>query len=281
MKRHPLIAFFVLAYALSWWAWIPYALGVFPNPVASFGPFLAALLVLAITEGRTGILGLLHRMVRWRVRPGWYIVALLLPAGLTALATLLNVALGAERPTPADLGRWTGIFGTFAIVLLVPGVGGAWEEPGWRGYALPRMQKRWSALTSALVLGVLIAGWHLPLIVVGQVRYPDLVLILAAAVVFNWLFNHVGGSVLLIMLAHAANNAVSGSYFSTMFTGADAVREAWLLALVWGVAALALIVVGGRRDLSRTQPRQVEPPAGEIVTSATDAAATVVAGRKD
>jgi uncharacterized protein len=56
IKRHPLVAFFVLAYALSWWAWIPYVLGVFPNPVASFGPFLAALLVLALTEGRAGVL---------------------------------------------------------------------------------------------------------------------------------------------------------------------------------------------------------------------------------
>jgi membrane protease YdiL (CAAX protease family) len=280
MKRHPLIVFFVLAYALSWLAWIPYALGVFPNPVASFGPFLAALLVLALTEGRAGVLGLLRRMVRWRIAPGWYAVALLLPAGLTALATLLNLALGAEQPTSADLGRWTGIFGTFLIVLLVPGTGGAWEEPGWRGYALPRMQSRWSVLTSALVLGVLIAGWHLPLIVVGQVQYPDLVLILAAAVVFNWLFNHARGSVLLVMLAHAANNAVSGSYFSPMFSGADAVRESWLLALVWGVGALAVIVAGVEPDLYRTQAPDVAAE-GEIVAPPSPAAATVAAEPKD
>ena len=280
VKRHPLIAFFVLAYALSWLAWIPYALGVYPNPVASFGPFLAALLVLALTEGRAGVIRLLRRMVQWRVRPGWYAVAVLLPAALTALATLLNVAIGAERPTADDLGRWTGIFGTFAIVLLIPGTGGVWEEPGWRGYAVPRMQSRWSAAVSALVLGVLIAGWHLPLVVVGQVEYPDFVVILAAAVVFNWLFNHVRGSVLLIMLAHAANNAVSGSYFSPMFSGADAVRQAWLVALVWGVVAVALLVAGGPRDLSRTQPRQVEP-AGDLVAPPAHAAATVAVGRKE
>ena len=52
MKRHPLTMFFILAYALSWWAWIPYAFGAFPNPVASFGPFLAAVVVLAVTEGK-------------------------------------------------------------------------------------------------------------------------------------------------------------------------------------------------------------------------------------
>ena len=180
VKRHPMIAFFVLAYAFSWWPWILSALGVIDNPIAGFGPFLAALLVLGLTEGRRGIVALLRRMVQWRVGPGWYAVALLLPAAVAGLASVLNVTLGAESPTPAELGRWTGIFGTFAILLLVPGFGGAWEEPGWRGYAVPRLQARWSALTSGLVLGVLIAGWHLPLIAVGQVHYADVVSIMGA-----------------------------------------------------------------------------------------------------
>src|SRR5688500_14625671 len=81
VSRHRLAAFFILAYALSWWAWIPYTLGVFPNPVASFGPFLAALVVLALTEGKTGLLGLFRRMIRWRVAPGWYAVALFATRG--------------------------------------------------------------------------------------------------------------------------------------------------------------------------------------------------------
>jgi uncharacterized protein len=259
VKRHRLTAFFILAYALSWWAWILYALGVFPNPVASFGPFLAAIVVLALTEGKAGLLGLFRRMIRWRVAPGWYAVALLLPAVLTAVATMLNVMLGAQAPSPAQLGAWPGIFSTFAIVLLVPGVGGAWEEPGWRGYAVPRLQHGRSALVASLILGVLIAGWHLPLIVVGQVQYPDIVLILAAVIVFNWVFNNAKGSVLIIMLMHAANNAVSGSFFSPMFTGADSIREAWLLALVWAVVAVVVIAVSGPTNLSRKHPRQQEP----------------------
>jgi uncharacterized protein len=259
VKRHRLVTFFVLAYALSWWAWPLYALGVFPNPVASFGPFLAAIVVLALTEGKAGIVGLFRRMVRWRVAPGWYAVALLLPAVLTAVATMLNVMLGAQAPSPAQLGAWPGILSTFAIVLLIPGVGGAWEEPGWRGYAVPRLQHGRSALVASLILGVLIAGWHLPLIVVGQVYYPDIALILAAVIVFNWVFNNAKGSVLIIMLMHAANNAVSGSFFSPMFTGADSVRESWLLALVWAVVAVVVIAVSGPTNLSRKHPRQQEP----------------------
>ena len=109
VKRHPLATFFILAYALSWWAWILYALGVFPNPIASFGPFLAAIVVLALTEGKAGLIGLFRRMVRWRVAPGWYAVALLLPAVLTAVATVLNVMLGANLRSSAELGAWPGI----------------------------------------------------------------------------------------------------------------------------------------------------------------------------
>jgi membrane protease YdiL (CAAX protease family) len=259
VKRHRLTTFFILAYALSWWAWIPYALGAFPTPIASFGPFLAAVVVLAVTEGKAGLLGLLRRMARWRVAPGWYAVALLLPVVLAASATALNVLLGAQPPSAAQLGAWTGIFPTFAIVLLIPGFGGAWEEPGWRGYALPRLQSGRSALVASLILGALIAGWHLPLMVAGQVHYSDIVLILAAVIVFNWVFNNAKGSVLIIMLMHAANNAVSGSFFSPMFSGADSIRQSWLLALVWAIVAVLVIVISGPMNLSRKYQRQQEP----------------------
>jgi uncharacterized protein len=259
VKRHRLTTFFILAYALSWWAWILYALGLFPNPIASFGPFLAAIVVLALTEGKAGLLGLFRRMVRWRIAPGWYAVALLLPAVLAASATALNVVLGAQPPSAAQLGAWSGIISTFAIVLLIPGVGGAWEEPGWRGYALPRLQSGRSALVASLILAALIAGWHLPLMVAGQVHYSDIVLILAAVIVFNWVFNNAKGSVLIIMLMHAANNAVSGSFFSPMFSGADSIRQSWLLALVWAAVAALVIIISGPINLSRKYHRQQEP----------------------
>jgi membrane protease YdiL (CAAX protease family) len=258
VKRHPLTTFFILAYVFSWWAWIPYALGVFPNPVASFGPFLAALVVLALTEGKAGLLGLFRRMVRWRVAPGWYVVALLLPVVLAAAAAALNMLLGAESPSAAALDAWPGIFSTFAIVLLIPGVGGAWEEPGWRGYAVPRLQSGRSALVASLILAVLIAGWHLPLMVVGQVYYSDIVLIVAAVIVFNWVFNNAKGSVLIIMLMHAANNAAFG-FFSPMFSGADSISQSWLLALVWVVVAGLVIAIAGPTNLSRKHHRQQEP----------------------
>ena len=258
-KRHPLITFFVLTYALTWLAWPVWASGFYPNPVFSFGPFLAALVVLAIGYGKSGVGGLLRRMVRWRVGLRWYAVALSVPAAITLAATVLNVLLGAQAPSSVDLGGWAALLPTFFLILLIPGLGGVWEEPGWRGYALPRLQTGRSALAASLILGVLIAGWHLPLMVVGQVHYSDIVLMLAGVIIYNWVFNSANGSVLIIMLMHAMNNTVSGSFFSPMFSGADSVRQSWLLAAVWCAVAIVVVIVAGPKHLSRKHPKQEEP----------------------
>jgi CAAX protease family protein len=258
-KRHPLIAFFMLTYALTWSAWPVWAMGFYPNPIFSFAPFLAALVVLALTHGKSGVGGLLRRMVRWRVGLRWYAAALLIPAGITLAAAVLNVLSGAQAPSSAELGGWTGLLPTFLFVLLIPGMGGAWEEPGWRGFALPRLQSGRSALIASLILGVLIAGWHLPLMVVGQVYYSDIASIMGAVVVFNWVFNNANGSVLIIMLMHAMNNAVSGSFFAPMFSGVDSVRQGWMLAVVWCTVAIVVVIVAGPAHLSRRHRKQEEP----------------------
>jgi hypothetical protein len=86
IRRYPLVSFFVLAVALSWWSWILYSFDLAPTPIVGFGPFLAALVVLAVTEGKSGVVGLLRRMVRWRVGLRWYAVALLLPVVVTLTA---------------------------------------------------------------------------------------------------------------------------------------------------------------------------------------------------
>jgi uncharacterized protein len=259
VKRRPLVAFFVLTYALSWLAWPLWASGLYPiAPVFSFAPFLAALAVLAVVRGKGGVGGLLRRMARWRVGLGWYAVALLVPAGITVAAVVLNVMLGARAPSGTDLGGWAVLLPGFAVALLIPGLGGAWEEPGWRGFALPRLQSGRSALFAALILGALVAGWHLPLMVVGDVHWSDVMTIMGAVIVFNWVFNNANGSVLLIMIMHASNNAVSGQFFSPMFSGADSVRLGWLLAALWCAAAIAVVVVAGPAHLSREHKKQEE-----------------------
>ncbi len=261
VRRYPLIVFFVLAYVFSWWTWPLYAFGLSPSPIIAFGPFLAAILVLALTTGKGGVVTLLRRMVRWRVRPVWYAVALLLPVAISGGAALLNVVvLGASAPSPAELGAWSGLVPTFFLQLLVPGIGGAWEEPGWRGYALPKLQGGHSALLASLILGVVWAFWHLPLMVIGQIHLSDPVYVIAWTVVLTWVFNNTNGSVLIAMLMHNIHNVISGGYFSAMFSGADWVRQGWLLVALWCAVAAIVVVVNGPEHLSRKYTRQTLTP---------------------
>jgi uncharacterized protein len=270
VRRYPLTAFFVLACALSWWPWILYSVGLSPTPIVGVGPFLAALLVLAVTEGKSGVVGLLRRMVRWRVGIQWYAVALLLPIVVTLAAAALNVfLLGAQRTSSvADLGGWSSFLLLFLLSLLIPGFAGTWEEPGFRGYALPRLQFRYSALIASLILGVLWAFWHLPFVVTGEHIWIDATLfIIEWSIVYTWLFNNAKGSVLIVMLFHAMNNTFSSAFESQMFSGADSVNQAWLRLALWGVVAIVLVIVYGSQNLSRKHLKQAEPVQPEVSAS--------------
>jgi membrane protease YdiL (CAAX protease family) len=270
VRRYPVTAFFVLACALSWWPWILYSVGLSPTPIVGVGPFLAALLVLAVTEGKSGVVGLLRRMVRWRVGLQWYAVALLLPIVVILAAAALNVfLLGAQRTSSvADLGGWSSFLLLFLLSLLIPGLAGTWEEPGFRGYALPRLQFRYSALIASLILGVLWAFWHLPFVVTGEQIWIDAILfIIEWSIVYTWLFNNAKGSVLIVMLFHAMNNTFSSAFESQMFSGADSVNQAWLRLALWGVVAIVLVIVYGSQNLSRKHLKQVEPVQPEVSAS--------------
>ena len=244
VKRHPLVTFFALAFGLSWLAAIPYALGLFPVPILTFGPSLAAVIVAALTGGRAGLRELLSRCLRWRVGLGWYAVALLSPIPLFLAMVYLNMLFGAPAPSFADLGAWSSL-AVLLLGFLINPFGGAWEELGWRGYALPHLQAGRSALSASLILGVLWAAWHLPMFITGLIHWPDALAILGMSVVFSWLFNHTKGSVLIAFLFHAAIDAVAGHYI-LLFQGADQMRMYWLMAAFFGVTAAAIVILGRR-----------------------------------
>jgi membrane protease YdiL (CAAX protease family) len=194
-----------------------------------------------------------------RVGAVWYLVALALPVALSAAAVMINIALGAQADLSMAAVNWVGILPVFAMALLIPGFGGAWEEPGWRGYAVPRLQSARTALRAALILGLLIAGWHLPLIVVGQVSWTDIIQIMGAVIVFNWLFNNASGSVLIIMLSHAMNNTVWSTLTSKAVADPDLAQQAVLQAVVWCATAVILVILTGPADLSRRHTKHEEP----------------------
>ncbi len=168
LQRHRLPAFFVLAFAISWCSWPLYAAGLMPQfEFLPIGPLAAALIIIGLAEGKAGFRAWGRRLIRWRVGWVWYAVALLLPAMMALLTGFANMALGAPAPGLAEV-TWSGLLAVFAVRLVNPLDGPVGEEPGFRGYALPLLQARWTPLRSAALLGVLVSLWHLPLVLFGQ-----------------------------------------------------------------------------------------------------------------
>lgn len=244
IRRHPMATFVLLAYAISWTT-VPF----FGFPLG-VGPTLSALVVLSLTEGRSGIVDLFRRIIQWRADWRWYAVAIGLPAVSAAAAAAVTVALGAPAPTSAQLAEWTAILPTFALLVIVPALG-PWEEPGFRGFALSRSMRERSPLVAGLTVGVIHVVWHLPLFFSGDIPTADVVYIMAAAVVFAWIVVGSGGSVLLAMLMHASSNAISGEFISPMFTGADGSTLGWIRAGIWCLFALTVVIAADPSFRSR------------------------------
>jgi uncharacterized protein len=248
IRRAPLVSFLILSCLLSWWPAALLAAGGSGPPIAGFGPFLAAVIVLAVTQGRAGIGRLLKSMVKWRVPARTYLAGFGLPLLVSGSAILVNLALGATRPEHSELAGWTNIPIVFLLVLLIPGIGGAWEEPGFRGYALQRFEQRFGDLAGPLALGGFWVFWHLPLFLTGDILWPDILNIVAASVVLAALFHSARDSVLIVMVFHATNNAVGGEFASQLFHGSDQTTLGILTAAGWWLVAGGILIRARRRQ---------------------------------
>jgi membrane protease YdiL (CAAX protease family) len=134
--------------------------------------------------------------------------------------------------------------------------GGISEEFGWRGYALPRLQARWNALVSSIVLGIIWAAWHLPLWLVagssqqGSSFWLFLANLALLSVLYTWLFNNARGSILVAVVFHAMLNTMA-----QMFPEPTANLFYWVLL---GLTVVLVVVFYGPRTLVR-KPRQPSP----------------------
>lgn len=242
VRDHRIVAFFVLAYVFAWWAWPLYGLGFWPEPTFfAVGPLVAAVVVVAVAEGRAGFRDLGARVIRWRVPWYWYAVALGLPLAVRLVATLVNAGPGgAPAPHWASL-AWTSFALAFLVRLVNPLDGPLGEEPGWRGFAVPRLQRDRSPLVSAVILGVLVAGWHLPLVFFHEVGAVGLLSTFSITVVYVWLFNRARGSVLLTLVFHSVQGSIPIGDLG--FVGADLVRQERLECLLWTAVAIGLVLL--------------------------------------
>ena len=251
IKRYPLGTFWGVAWAVWFLGW--YLATIFPSDLWIFimySPFLTGVLVTAFADGREGLKTFFSRIVRWRVGIQWYAVALFLPVVLRLAAAGLNVLSGAAAPINIQLPGWTDLLAMFlfpAFFLISLG-----EEPGFRGFALPRLLASRSAITASLILGVLHAIWHIPLFIFGGDPPLIAVIVIAGAVLNTWLFIKTNGSVLLAMLLHASLHTMTG-IFNPLFTGADAERHLIMQAVVFVALAVLLPILTGRELGRKTE----------------------------
>jgi CAAX protease family protein len=263
IARHPLVFFFTLSCLLTWgWDMLSWALALqLPGVlkyVSASAPTVVAFVILAITSGKPGVLRLLRRYVRWRVGVQWYLVAIIGIALLIFLAFAVVPGALAHFVAPgwSLVPSWVS---AFVVVLLLPPTGPLLEEGGWRGFALPRLQRLQGPLVGTLILGALWGLWHLPLFfgpiassnpnasfvsvcmafglfIIGQI---------GLSIIITWILNNCRGSVLMAILAHASQNtaipflaifpATSRYYEIVAFQGMG-------IAIAFGVAALIVIV---------------------------------------
>ncbi len=227
MRRHPLASFFIMAYGISWMLWVPLlmlsqdGLGLLPLRVPAvplvivggFGPTLTALIMTGMLEGGPGVRLLLRRCIQWRAGLLWYLLAIfLVPISFLAV----SVWLGAI-PFATLAAKWPLLLTFYPVDLIAQVIvaGGLGEEPGWRGFALPRMQPRFGSLGTAVLLGVLHACWHIPLFFVRGLSQANfnfalyLLMGIGISVLLTWVYNNTGGSLLLMMLLHEAEDTTS------------------------------------------------------------------------
>jgi len=204
--------------------------------LAAFGPALAAVTVSAAFAGRAGVTVLLSRLAAWRVSPVWYAAAAGVPVVVALLVVLLAAVLGVSTATEF------GTLSAFSVTYYVFAIG---EELGWRGFALPRLLDRYSALTSSLVLGAAWMGWHLPLFLprmmfAGEPLPAHLIVFCASAVLYTWLFRHTRGSVLHAVLLHGTVNASA-----VLTAGIDPILGRWLQAVAYTAVASVVVLATG------------------------------------
>ena len=150
VRRHQLVIFFVLSFAIGWCA-LPW--GTF----IAFSPLISVLLVVSVADGRSGLLRLGRRVIKWRVRGIFYAAAIVLPLVVHAITIGLNMAAGAPAPSFAQFQPWYSVLLVFGLRMVNPTDGPLGEEPGWRGFAQPQLQRRLSPLAATAVLSLVIA----------------------------------------------------------------------------------------------------------------------------
>jgi membrane protease YdiL (CAAX protease family) len=281
VRRYPLSSYFVIAYAGAWLAWAFFVLsrdgsGLLPflSPssfliligIGTFsGPTVSAFVVTAVSEGREGVVRLLRRIVQWRVGIAWYLFTFI---GLPAIETLGTIAIPGVLASATSI-DWLPELMSAAVFFVYPALlaGPLGEEIGWRGFALPRLQRLQGPVKASLILGVLWTFWHAPIWFSGQWSTPSVpniavyvFWIVAVTFIFTWVFNNSQGSVFMAILLHGTMDVFPNAFLLAHLPGAAEMTSSGVLSMYWGLALgfgvfALLLVVCTRGRLGYREPR--------------------------
>ncbi len=266
ISRRPLLTYFVLSYAFFWLViglFVAIVVGVLrqqPSTLpawlmplvviaGSWMPALAAVIVTGTLDGRDGIRTLFTKFLRFRLPAKWYVAALI-PFGLAFVAALIYKLAGAAAVAGVTLSL------SFVVALVVSTLPGAvGEEAGWRGFALPRLLERYSPLKAGLVLGIVWAGWHLPVMVAGGYSGLSLLLygvfftlgIISVSVVMTWIYARTSKSLVPMVIAHLSVN-VGLALIGVGAAGSGSTLA--LTAIMYSLVCLTAIAVWAAGGLS-------------------------------
>jgi membrane protease YdiL (CAAX protease family) len=255
ITRHTLLVYFVLACAISWLIWLPLVAGAlgydawtlpYHHFYGALGPCLAALIVTAITGGKSGILSLVHRIVLWRTGVIWYLIALFAPLVLFVLAMAISSVRTGDWSALRQFGTSDEFpqFGLLSLWLFHIMTFGFGEETGWRGFALPRLQQNYSAFVATLILSVFWAIWHIPTFFyrpgyMGMDLFGVIgwfLSLIMGAMLLTWLYNSTRGSVLIVSLFHGSVDIV----FTSKGVGEDIMNTIGMFMMVWSIAVILI-----------------------------------------
>ncbi len=286
VKKYPAISLLVLAMILGFTPALAVAVGWLPPAWIQLGALSSSLaaIVLALIEGRKGGLReLLSRALIWRVGIQWWSIALFFMIAPSVASLYLYHLLGGPAVDWSGLKPLYTVVPDFIFLTIAAGIG---EEFGWRGFLLPRLQSRYNALVSGLMVGVAWATWHIPMFFIeGTSQYeqglqggllPAILgysaFVIANSVLYTWLFNNTRGSVLLAAVFHGASNTWGGyiDVYRGHFNGiivfmAVSVLVTTLIAAMVGAKDLSRIFKRNVLEIEDGQPETAQSPKEEVV----------------
>lgn len=264
IKNHRITTFFILTYLISWsieWPLVAYKQGwitlsppFYIHYLASFGPFLSALIVVYMSGKSRGVQSFLKQHFFGNQSLKWLTFSIVMPILLFGLAATVNFLTTNTWPDYHLMGQVDylpelGIAGAVLLWTITFGLG---EETGWRGFALAQLQEHHSALYSTIILAIFWGFWHLPAffyrdtyIAMGFWNgFPTFLLsIFCASVVFTWMFNNTRGNLFPLIIFHGLFN-----FFTTTEAGAPMIPALMSMPVILG--AIIIIFYYGPVHLS-------------------------------